>query len=55
LVIVGDRRDRAKTTRAALAAGVLVSATILAGQSPLKPGLDLRNIDKTIVLYARRS
>ena len=47
-MIVGDRRDRAMTTRAALAAAVLVSATILAGQSPLKSGLDLRNIDKTI-------
>jgi putative endopeptidase len=36
------------TLRAALVAGVLASATILAGQAPVKSGLNLDNVDHTI-------
>jgi putative endopeptidase len=36
------------TVRAAIVAGALLSATIVAGQSPLTSGLNLDNIDRTI-------
>ena len=36
------------TVRVAIVAGVLVSATLLAGQSPLKSGLNLHNIDRAV-------
>ena len=56
MIYVSDRRERAMTPRAALATSVLgLHRRHSRRPVPLKSGLDLRNIDKTIVLYPRRS